>query len=316
MTLLRIISYRFLLTASVAMLVMYCGCENSFSPKGEYQQRLVVYSVLSSRSDSQYVRVYTTYNLAGFDPSVHTTDTDVRGATVTITNDSTSYNLKQTIIPRDDTSRYSTNLVAYFAFPCAVRPGTQYSLAITSDQGNATATASVPTNGSVYFNNPYVFKSPGSHPEPIVATITLSPIAEGFLVRLYIDVDVPVGQNLVHRRLEVPYNYITTESQEVQYIYPTLIRRPLESMTSALWYHDAYVALCNELYSQYGGFNLTSATFILTQVESNLYKYYDIVNGFQDPYSIREDQPDYTNIVGGVGVFGAMVEDSLVVDLR
>jgi hypothetical protein len=28
------------------------------------------------------------------------------------------------------------------------------------------------------------------------------------------------------------------------------------------------------------------------------------------------DQPDFTNIVGGVGVFGAMVEDSIVVKLQ
>jgi hypothetical protein len=55
---------------------------------------------------------------------------------------------------------------------------------------------------------------------------------------------------------------------------------------------------------------------VLTQVEDNLYKYYNIVNGFQDEFSIRTDLPDYTNIRGGVGLFGAMTEDSVVVDLR
>jgi hypothetical protein len=85
---------------------------------------------------------------------------------------------------------------------------------------------------------------------------------------------------------------------------------------NAFFPRDIYVAFLKGLASQYESFQIISATFILTQVETNLYKYYKIANGFQDPYSIREDQPDFTNIVGGVGVFGAMVEDSVVVDLR
>ncbi len=312
----RSMSNRLRLAASVVMVVACSGCENSFSPKGEYQQRLVVYAVISNRSDSQYVRVYTTYNLSGFDPAEHTTDTDVRGAMVTMKDDSATYNLKQTIIPRDDTSRYSTNLVAYYAFPCPLRPGKQYSLAITSDQGNATSTVSVPTHGIITFTNPYVLKTPGANPEPIAAAITLSPIAQGYIVRLYVDFDVYIGQSLIQERLEVPSGTISPGSNIVQLTYPTLEQRPSDSQTSAIFSHDAFVGLLNDLASQCTTFQITGATFILTQVESNLFKYYNIVNGFQDPYSIREDLPDYTNIVGGYGVFGAMVEDSLVVDLR
>jgi hypothetical protein len=51
-----------------------------------------------------------------------------------------------------------------------------------------------------------------------------------------------------------------------------------------------------------------------TQVEENLYKYYNLANGFQDPYSIRTDQPDFSNIQGGLGIFGAMTLDSVRVD--
>jgi hypothetical protein len=105
----------------------------------------------------------------------------------------------------------------------------------------------------------------------------------------------------------------------VQFSYPQLKRRT--TVVSQPYSYDvfslaAYNAFRQSLVDQYGGFTLRGATFILTQVEPNLYRYYNIVNGFQDPYSVRMDQPDYTNIAGGAGVFGAMVEDSVSVSLR
>ncbi len=58
------------------------------------------------------------------------------------------------------------------------------------------------------------------------------------------------------------------------------------------------------------------ALFVLTQTEENLYKYYNIANAYQDQISVRTDQPDWTNINGGLGVFGAMIEDSTYIDLQ
>jgi hypothetical protein len=97
-----------------------------------------------------------------------------------------------------------------------------------------------------------------------------------------------------------------------------LTRRPAEAAYSnfnIFFSRPVYIAFQKNLIAQYGGFRLTSATFILTQVEANLYNYYSLANGFLDPYSVREDQPDFSNIVGGFGVFGAIVEDSVVVDI-
>jgi hypothetical protein len=236
-----------------------------------------------------------------------------------MTDDSTTYDLKETVIPRVDKSRYSSDLVAYFAFPCPARLGKQYSLAITSDQGNATATVSIPAKGYIYNNTPYIFYDPEQYKEDIPVLVGLSPTAQGYLVRLYLDFDVFIDQRVVHKRLEVPSGVVSTETPQLQYTYPTLTRRPASTgypYINIFFSHAAYRMVFKDLMAEYGGFHLTSATFILTQVESNLYNYYNVVNGFQDPYSIREDQPDFTNVLGGVGVFGAMVEDFVAVDLQ
>lgn len=80
----------------------------------------------------------------------------------------------------------------------------------------------------------------------------------------------------------------------------------------------AYFDRLGAIYDRYplGTVHVKRALVLMTQVERNLYTYVKVVNGFQDAYSIRTDQPDYTNIVGGHGIFGAMVEDSLSVDLN
>lgn len=306
---------RALLAISCTMLLVCCGCENNFSPKGEYQKQLVVYGVLSNRSDSQYVRLYTTYNVSGFNPAEHTADTGVRGARVTMTDDSTIYTFKETAIPRDDTSRYASNLPVYVCFPCTARLGKSYVLSVASVEGSATATAVVPTDGYIDFRYPDILKNPGGHTEDIIVSIALSSLAQGYIVRFYLDVNVYINQSMVHKRSEVPSALISP----VQWGYPQLKRRTTlvsQPYSYVIFSRAAYEAFRQTLNDQYGGFTLTGATFILTQVESNLYRYFNIVNGFQDPYSIRMDQPDYTNIAGGAGVFGSMVEDSVTVDLR
>jgi hypothetical protein len=301
-------------------LLILTGCENAFSPKGPYTQQLVVYSILTSRSDTQYVRVYRTYNPSGFNPLENTTDTYVRGAHVIITGAAGAYELRDTTITRVDQSRYPANLGAYIAYPMPIATGTTYSLQVVSDQGSVTATASVPGKGTIVPNNQYVLQNPGKYSEDISATIYMSSITRGYVIRLYLDFEYDEGSTVKHVRTEVPISTFGQMDGNPQFNYPRLRRRdlsrfvPVETIYFPL---DAYEFLLGFLKVRYSSsVRLLTATFILTQVDDNLYKYYNIVNGFQDEFSIRTDSPDFTDIRGGVGVFGAMSEDSTVVDLR
>ena len=308
------------IAAAVLSLLFAMGCNQNLDPRGPYQQQLVVYSILSARSDTGFVRVYTTYNPAGYDPLGNTTDTDVPNASVVVTDDSTFYRLVETVIPRVDKSRYTSDLIEYVVHPFGVRFGKTYHLAVSSSEGNASASVTVPGKGTITANNPYVLKSPDKYTENVNATIFVTPPAFGYLVRIYVDYDVLVGQVWTHMRSEVPSSVTQVNGSDIQFSYPKLTRRVtglLQPNVNISFSLAAYSAFFGTLVSQYGldGFRLTNATFILTQVEENLYKYYNLANGFQDPYSIRTDLPDFSNITGGLGVFGAMVDDSTVVDL-
>ena len=303
------------------ILVGGMGCENSFDPKGAYTEQLAVYSILSSRSDTQYVRVYRTYNPFGFNPLENTSDTPVQNAQVTLTEGSNEYQLKDTTIQRVDKSRYTDDLHAYVGYPFALQRGRVYTLTVRSDRGNVNASVSVPGPGRIDANNAFVMAEPERFRDDISLTIRISPVTRGYLVRIYLDFEYLDRGNWVLRRAEVPFSVSAGSDGAPILVYPRLTQRRMDLIVSAEpvdFSLAAYQALLTQLEQQYGqqGFRPVSATFILTQVENNLYKYYNIVNGFQDEYSIRTDLPDFSNIRGGVGLFGAMTDDSTVVDLR
>jgi len=302
-------------------LALISGCENSFDPRGPYQKRLVVYSILSNSSDSQYVRVFTTYNPAGFDPAEVTADTYVRNAVVTLADDSTTYNLRDTTIARVDKNRYPDDIGAYIAYPWRMRVGKTYRLSIASDQGSASATVGVPDAGLLLPNNPFILKAPDRYDnEDVTVTIKVSPLTRGFVVRLYLDYLVRIGTDWVHKRDEIPTSVLSVSGTSVQYNYPRLMRRTSGVSQPYITVHfpiTVYSTYFTRIVDQYGtdGYKMLTATYMLTQVEANLYKYYNLANGFQDEFSIRTDQPDYSNIQGGLGVLGAMTVDSVRVDL-
>lgn len=295
------------------------GCNESFEPKGPYEQKLAVYSILSNRSDSLFVRVYSSYNPSGHNPLDNTVDTDLQGARVAVSNDSVSYVLAGVVIPRTDKSRYLTNIYGYLAQPFQFQNGKTYTLSVTSSAAIASASVTTPGPGQVEANNGFILKAPEKYTDDISAKVRLSPVTHGYLLRLYIEFDAVVGSRTIHVRTEVPKAIRSGAEASSVYDYPMLVRRITDRIVvyEIVYFSlDAYRAFLLDQVTNYGEIKLTSATFVLTQVESNLYKYYNLANGFLDEFSIRSDLPDFSNITGGFGVFGAMRDDSVVVDLH
>ena len=122
----------------ILLLAVLQGCSEPFSPKGPYEEQLVVYSVLSNTRNAQFVRVYTTYNPPGVDPYAETFDPAIRNAQVRLAVGGVTYTLRDTVVPRDQTARYTDSVHAYVADPLPVSRGDSYTL-----------TVSTPTLGSV-----------------------------------------------------------------------------------------------------------------------------------------------------------------------
>jgi len=291
-----------------AVVALYPGCDVPFSPKGEYSEKIVVYSVLDASKGTQFARVYLTYNVSGVNPLENTTDTQVPGATVTVYDPAkNAYVYRDTLLQRDTTDRYSSEVAAYYTNLLTPVSGKQYQLVINVPElGVVTSQVTVPDPFIIY-----VDLSDSLLCDCIKVSLYGGAGAKGQLTRFFVEVAVVdnAGNTTVVRQ-EVPSSVSMAEDGTIVPIYPQPDRAGgIEFQHAALSY------IYRNIQAQYPGSSLEvrKYVFITYSLESNLYDYYYIVRGFGDPFSVRMDLPDFSNIDNGLGVFGAIAVDSLTI---
>jgi len=315
---------RFLLL--ILMLSFWIGCEEPFSPKDPFEKKMVVYSLFSNKSDTQYVRVYTTYDAAGSDPLQNTIDTPVTDAVVTVTLGAAQARSQDTTLQRQDESRYSSSVLAYRFYPLKLERGKTYTLTVNSpSQGQAVASVTIPDQGSILAENTYLLRDPWYTIDDVAFYAQLSNVTKGFLLRFFLDYEIYIkDKGWFPQLLQIPLSVLRGDSLS-NYVadYPKLIRRSSGLSTGryahpsdvpkeiATYPNNVYRTMIRMIRRAYhpDDLKLKQVVVQLIQVEPQFYDYYNIVNGFRDLTSIRVDQPDYTNIKGGIGVFGAFTVD-------
>ncbi len=322
---------RFLICSTI-FIFLFVGCDDTFNPKGRYDDEMAVYSVLSTKSDIQYVRVYTTYNPNGYNPLENTADTPVLDAIVTMQESNTarqfppgtlSFRFRDTTLQREDNDRYSSTIKAYVYSPMKIKPGRSYSLSVVSPKyGQATSLIAMPSPGSVSASTIDILDPWQSKGGSLSITVGLSPVAVGYQVKFFIDYDVfikDVGWKA--QRVEIPKTILSgTDLTDMRAEYPKLAKRVSTGNVSGTVASYPFIVFAKIIYflrQMYhtDDIRFKQALLLLIQAESALYNYVSITNGFSDPKSIRLDLPEYTNIKGGVGVFGGFIEDSTKYDL-
>lgn len=296
------------------------SCDESFSPSGPVQTKMAVYSVLSTDSDSQFVRIYRTYNPTGNDPSTNPDEIPVTDANVTITSqDGAKYEFHPIDVVRSDKSRYSSDIKAYLCYPFRAQKGKTYTLSASSPTlGTTTARITVPGKGTVYPFNFGVLGAPFDSRNIQLdygVGAELSPEAKAYLVRIYVDYLSPTGTGYERKRFEVPISraVISCINDKYKDGFPKPTLRSTQSDEMATFRRRAYAAKLLLLQDIEGpGISFVQALFYLIQFDTQLWNYYSVTNSSRDRYSIRIDEPDYTNIKGGLGVFGSAAVDSTV----
>ncbi len=294
---------------------------------------MVVYSILTTQSDTQYVRVYSSYNPANNDPSRNPDELYVTDARVTISDGANTFTLRDTTLERADTSRYQTPIMVYYAYPFRPEKGKTYTLTVSSASlGTVTATTTAPGKGSVSPYNSFVLGQPYTSPYDYGLTALLANEAKAFVAHFYVDYLEPNLGSYVPKRFEVP---IRRDLVSAYYdLYREIFPQPKRRTTPSSVYNpglfgerpqpeervpyntSAYASKLKSLYDINGcSLKFIQAVFYLIQFDAPLWNYYSVANTFRDRNSIRLDQPDYTNINGGVGVFGSITVDSLVYPL-
>jgi hypothetical protein len=313
-------SREFTVFMSLVATLFLLSCNQSFDSKAPFQPQLVVFSVLSTDRTAQFVRVEGDYMPAGYDPLSSTADNAIPGAIVTMREGSTTYRLRDTVMSRQDTSRYKTPLHAFVLNPFAAQPGKVYVVTVqASGYPAATATATMPGRSfpgtgvttSLILDNPRGYEENAD----IICNALLSSAAKGYVGRLFADYEVLIGTEWIEGRVEIPLAFIDPKVPDLKYVtYPQLKSRTADRMVVS-FKNNVYKATLQSLASgRYKSNKLifNRAVFQFLQADKNLFNYYNTTHAFRDAQSIRLDEPLFSNVSGGFGVVGAYTLDSLV----
>ncbi len=283
----------------VALVAGIIGCENSFNPKTDFEAKLVVYSVLDRQHQVQLVRLESTYDAEITNPKNPKEKFIIDSARVSIADDRREYLLHDTLIAVPDSN--GVPMMKHFWVTRELLPATgrAYTLRASSPGYNAVL-ASV-----VYPARPYLSvdkTSDGTGSGSIIVSAN-NPAGEGpkgYYFRMFLRGYRIVGGQQQLVSVEIPYDQ---ENGVVK--YPTPIR------VDALWFNRDLLITEFQRSFQDPALHDIHVFFKAWALDVNMYNFFKTVRGFDDPVSVRQDKPDVTNIVNGLGVFGAIASDSL-----
>jgi hypothetical protein len=299
--------------------VLAAGCEQPFTPKAPFVSKPVVTCIVTGTNAgfSISATVGRTYNVNGLDPIVNTTDPFDTSALpiITMNGDKDTLHLRHT--RRTDTTRYTTPVYSFS------NSGTLpyfsngiLSLAVTMGDGKkVSATSTVPRPRLIETSYMFVAGVTAFTTDPVWTLNWDNEQRDDHLYfpKLTLAYQIVGDSSTVSKTLEIPMHYVNTGGKMVP-VYPTFTRAlQLDYDFSALQTAIASISAGDSVKSRY---KIGMLTFTLVEYDINLSDYYSSSHGYLDQYSVRVDETTYSNINGGIGIFGSQFINSLPFEMN
>jgi Domain of unknown function (DUF4249) len=287
-----------ILSGLIVLAIFISGCENTFEPKAEFREELVIYSVFSKAEAEQVVRLESTFDAEFVNPDAPLAKRIITDADVFVRDNHTETEykfIKRQVNKPEEAERYiwvSSELVPAESH--------HYRLRVVMG-GTTVATAEMQQPSGPFLL--VTFSSAGSGGGGVhvgAGGISTAAPPKGFYFRLFVRGEVFEGGNTSIVTEEVPYTFNPALGESGQFVFTTPGRADVVVFPTG-----NIARVKDKLINEYGATNITLRAFGYS-MEKHFYNYYKVVRGFEDPVSIRQDQPNITNVSGGLGVFGGM----------
>ncbi len=268
--------------------------EEEFSPVGSYEKKIVTYAVLDSRLDKQIIKVQSAYLTKSGENGA---EKKISNLQVNLSDGSNNYLFRDTVI-----AGY-VNYSYFVSNNVKLSRGSRYSLKISGDNvplAESDITLPGKPDLTLYYDA-----------DKILLTYSRIGHAKGFLHHYYVEFYIKDGSQILgNYRIEIPSELkVTNDGMDTLRIFPSLTKENNHSYS--------YSSLFSELI-RYKPSNdriklvVKKSVATVLSLDENLYNYVSTVKGFSDPVSVRLDQINYSNIINGYGIFGAITIDSTV----
>lgn len=282
------------------------GCDNSFTPKTEFEPAPVLYLVLDQSTPMQILRYSSSYDPPGVLPREYTGPKTLDIERVSVTSDAGVSIFTDTLLTDTDGGKYR----AFVSRSLKPRAGVRYTLTVRlRDAREYGATAVMPPDAGLTLNGVRTFfyldmNSPSIHVSAEGAMRSSTP-PHGTYFKMWIThwrMNGTGGKDTL--REEVPVGTISGENRN-RYLYPNIDRG-----TDIYFAFNSLIEIIRDLDAR-GDTNYVDLKCSCYCLERNIYSYLKILRGFDDPLSVRTEKPNFTNISGGLGLFGGVTADSL-----
>jgi hypothetical protein len=300
----------YLFTTALSLFV-FVSCDISLDPKTEFKDRYILYLIMRADTNYHVARVFHTYNVNGLNPSTNTVDPSIKDAVIKIWSKSTVNIFRDTLISRDDTTRYNDPL--YFYYLNNYKPAYEESLTVKAYMQNGVVLKSrtkVPSEivlDSVYFlpvegRNDFSFSWPSS----------IEDVCYSYRAKLCYKQRIETQGEFL-KWLEIPLE-VHRKGDSVQTIYPDISKNHFVRYTNEAL--EWAMNKISEFESAKSNFTITRVEFEIISLDKPLSDFYSLTHGYMDSFSIRLDENIYSNIEGGLGVFGVCYKQIKVFRLK
>ena len=295
------------------IIIAIMSCDDNVNPKTEFKEVYALNCIIRGYTTLQLATITNSYDVDGFDPLTNTNDPFIKGAKIKLYYQATkqTFTFRDTSVAREAGSRYSTPMSYYYLKN--FRPPYESSISIEATLPNGKI---LTANAMVLFVSPYVIeKKDYTIPNPNFGgkylNFTWSPIVPStrdekvyYVPELIIKYAKTGSGGTTELQKKVPFYYINTRDGEVP-LYPSIA----SNFTSASFDTSIIRRSLEEISDgdpNKGNYIIHKATFRLLIADKNLAVYYAAQKTFLDEFSVRVTQPEFTNINGGLGIFGTL----------
>jgi hypothetical protein len=285
----------FVITITMTSLLV-SSCEESFSPKADFQEKYILYCIINIDSSKQTATLLKSYDVDGFNPYLNTESSFVSDAEIMIRQKDQVFFMMDTSAVIEGVSRYRSPIDFYYL--------ENFSTLIND---SIEIVATLPTGKKLYG----IAKAPDRITFDGTSDRILPPAEKNLFTFLW---DGPTSSRWYLPKLQFYYtlNGVTkTKEIPITYKLENGIWNPVYPAISNTNYVNFTVAALDSVFKEISegdpnksDYKILGAKLSLLVFNESLSNYYSTTNGFLDDFTIILDESDYTNIDGGLGIFG------------
>lgn len=292
-----------LLLISYFLSFPFISCEDDFSPFGEFNEKYILTCILRGDTTYQTATLSSSYFTGTLDPDDNKLDPAIRFADVRIWYEDSVYVLEDTSLVRIDTSRYSTPLNFYFTNRFKVSYNKPIEIEVLLQNGRRLKASSLTPKDILFSNNNSILVPPV---DGNVINVFWSNGSTGafYLPKLFFRYRINTDNVITEHETEIPHFYSMVNGTESP-VYTTASNRMaiiynIETITKTL--ESISASNENSIISVYEKLSLR-----ISVMDENLTRYVSTTSQSFDDLTVRVNENDYTNVEGGLGIFGSYI---------